>query len=146
MRRSQGGEMVPVPLFPIFSLFPNVPLPLKINWALCSSVTLRWMLFSPCTPTPGRASVMDPPPPPQITQTLNQHENSIPKHIWFHFQNSLCVSYNVVTVPIIKSDPGFFFSLFREHDPIPRIGDFSHSFIQIGEKLAPYIIIKSNKT
>ena len=50
-------------------------------------------------------------PPPQITQTLNRHENSIPKHIWFHFQNRLCVSYNVVTVPIIKSDPGIFLSI-----------------------------------
>ena len=30
MRPSQGGRMVPVPLFPLFSLLPNVPLPLKI--------------------------------------------------------------------------------------------------------------------
>ena len=119
--------------FPI--IFP-VPLPLKINWALCSSVTLRWILFSPCTPTPGRASVIDS-PPPRIIQTLNRHENSIPKHIRFNFQNRLCVSYNAVAVPIIKSDPGLFLSILGTW-PSPQNWEFfSHCFIQIGEKLTP---------
>ena len=131
MRPSQGGKMVPVPLFPIFSLFPNVPLSLKINWALCSSVTLIGMLFSPCTPTPGRASVMD--PPPQITQTLNRHENSIPKHIRFHFQNRLCVSYNVVTVPIIKIDPGVFSLYLGNMTQSPELGIFHIVLYKLGK-------------
>ena len=85
-----------------------------------------------------------PPPGPRITQMLNGHEKSIPKHIWFHFQNRLCVSYNVVAVPIIKSDPGFFLPFLGTwHNP--QNWKFSRCFIQIWEKLTPYIIIKLNK-
>ena len=85
------------------------------------------MLFPPCIPAPGRAPVMDP------LQTSNRHENSIPKHIWFHFQNRLCVSYNAVTVPIIKNDPGFFLSILGTW-PNPQNWEFySHCFIQIGK-------------
>ena len=35
-----------------------------------------------------------------------------------------------------------FFSPFWEHDPTPRIGDFSCHFLQNWEKLTPYNIIE----
>ena len=108
---------VPLKIWPFVPLFPLFPNPLE-------------GLSDESAPTPH-------PPPPSITQTLNRHEYSIPKHFRFNFQNRLYVSYNVVAVPIIKSDPCFF-SYFWEHDPMPRIWNFSRCFIQNWEN-SPHI-------
>ena len=135
--------MVPVPFFPYFPCSTVLP------FCLCSllPVPLKIWPFVPLFPLFPNSleglSDESPPPPPSITQTLNRKEYSIPKHFRFNFQNMLCVSYNVVAVPIIKSDLCFFYS-FWKHDPIPRIWNFSCCFIQNWEKLTPYIIIKLN--